>query len=228
MRLLTILLTILLTVFCFGIAVRGQSALHFSGYIHDDTGRAVSGATLVFTVPASSAPSRGGTATPTTVSPEQHIAVSDGSGAFELDNVGANAYNLCVQAAEGFIDPCQWQRGVAPTELSEQTASIPLEITIPTGRIVYVQFYDPRARVSSPGQLRVIASAADGGFGEAELTSRTKAGLFYRLTVPKGITLLLNLDTQLEISDSRGAAVETGLPTVPVGPQVTQLSFVIN
>lgn len=210
-----------------GLAVNGQNSLHFSGNISDDTEQIVPGATLTFTAANSSVPSRSAVSQ-SNADTSIYTAVSDSSGGFQLNNVSPNSYSVCVQLPSGLINPCQWTWGAEPKQLNDQTASDPIVITVPTGRIVSIQFSDPNGRVSSAALLRVIVSAADGGFDEAQLISRTGTNLQYQITVPKDTPLLVNLLTQFTVTDSLGVAMTTGTPSIPIASSVNQLSFVVK
>jgi hypothetical protein len=147
--------------------------------------------------------------------PASQTATTAPDGSFQIGNLPAGAYSLCVQVPGGaYLDPCQWSRTASKLTLSNGQKSAGNALKLDTGSALQVRFNDPGkllAKKTKDGRdphLTVGIGAANGRFYPLHVGSKDSAGTTFQLTVPRDTPLKLQVASRdLKIADASSAAI---------------------
>lgn len=206
-------------------AAYGQTQTSVSGHVIDATGTPVAGVAIsLIQLPSRSSPE-----------PNTFHATSATDG-FYLARVPSGPYRICVEEAQGYLDPCQWQlkaSGRAGTATGTQ------DVVLQRGRALVVHIVDPTGLLNATPDAKVIAPSASvtvtDSTGRTRLVPfrKTAGGIHeFSLFVPLA-SYTLNVSSSAAIlAGSDGAILPTGgystTVDVAAAPPIIVFRVVLN
>lgn len=185
-----------------GVAITfAASSGSISGTVTDSAGKPVAG--VAVSGVANAAQSSGTLITVSTV--------TAASGGFALQGLAPGAYNLCaIASTPGQISSCKG--GTHPTVITVSPGSnlVGIALVMGSGDVVTLNVTDISARLAAGGRLSIGFIGDNGRYDFAELTTTVGNVYHYQMTIPRGHTSWLVVDTALTILDGLGASVVPG------------------
>lgn len=137
---------------------------------------------------------------------------SGGDGAFQLRNLPAGKFSLCVQVSgDRYLDPCQWNDSPNVVTLASGQAVSGVLVKVDAASILYIQITDPQQFLSQKtkdGRRPDLALGVTGPRGlscPAHGGSRDGALVTYQLAVPRDTGLKLSIASHaLKLGDANG------------------------
>jgi len=146
-----------------------------------------------------------------------------GDGAFEIQGLPAGKYSVCVQAGDGYLDPCQWNETPATVTLVSGQAAKGMSVRLTAASILTVEVQDAQKVLSQktkdgrrPG-LMVGVWGPKGLYYPARATGGPVAGASseaavdsyrYQIAVPRDMMLKLQIASRdLKLGDGTGVAL---------------------
>lgn len=206
-------------------AAYGQTQTSISGHVIEATGTPVAGVALsLIQLPSRSSPE-----------PNAFHATSATDG-FYLALAPSGSYRICVEEAQGYLDPCQWQLDASGTA---RTGIGTHDIVLQKGRSLVVHIVDPSGRLNAPPDAKVIAPSASVTITDSVGTTRlvpfrkTTGGIHeFSLLVPLASYTLNVTSSAATLAGADGAVLPAGgfSATVDVGtgPPIIVFSVVGN
>lgn len=71
-----------------------------------------------------------------------------GDGAFQFQGLPAGKYSICVQAGDGYLDPCQWNGAPSTVTLVSEQVATGLSLRLVAASIVSIQVQDAQKALS--------------------------------------------------------------------------------
>jgi hypothetical protein len=204
---------------CFGQTTSAtSSAATISGHVVSSDGTPLSAILTVNSTTSASAPNL------TTTS------ASDGS--FQLSNVPAGSYQICVTVQSGnFVDPCLWSSSMTAFPLAAAQSAANQVIQVQKAAVVHVRINDPQHlcnTATSGGTPRgvVMGVLAPGSHFYSLLpTSTNSTGFDQQIPIPGGTSVPFKIVPMgLTITDSSGNAVAATGATVNISVSQANLS----
>jgi hypothetical protein len=197
-----------------------DAASTFQGAVVDADGKPAAGVFVTFTRTASTQNSVQDSLVPTAGGkPHSGRASSDQNGGFQVPNLPAGDYHVCVSVPPGdYVDGCKWS-GVQRLSLLDNATLAGLRLVVTKGAKVRIHIQDPLQLMPSSGTVisgpRVIAGVqtSGGSIHVADVIARTPAGWDLAITVPTNVPLRLWLfSRELTIADQHGVQLNTTGP----------------
>jgi hypothetical protein len=143
-------------------------------------------------------------------------------GRFSIPGLPAGRYSLCATGTgQNQVGSCDWTG--APVVLLGSGQKIDnLTRTIRKGTVLTLRVVDPSGRIVLPDSQGKVAPdrrffiglTSDSGFyRRAELVSKRAQEYVFQLTIPRGTSVRLFIDSDLTVTDASGAQLETKRPT---------------
>lgn len=143
-------------------------------------------------------------------------------GRFSIPGLPAGRYSLCAAGTgQNQVGSCDWT-GVPVVLLGAGQEIDNLTRTIRNGTVMTFRVLDQDGRIVLPdSQGKVpperwlfLGLVSDSGFyRRAELVSKTTSEYVVQLTIPRGASVRLFIDTDLTVTDASGGQLETKRPT---------------
>ena len=141
-------------------------------------------------------------------------ASKSADGSFQLQNLPAGTYSLCVKPADdGYLDPCEWGQtasSVTVTVGQKSTGNLP---TASAGSVLKIRIQDTAQLLFQKGKTGYLPDLLVGIFGPngmfypAHVANRDIRGLDLQLTIPFDTLLSLTVASKTaELADSAGVA----------------------
>jgi hypothetical protein len=172
------------------------------GTVTDDSGTAITGAIVSATLqPPGPVPKF----TPVTVS-----SISGGKGAFELDNLPAGTFGLCVQKPDlQLLNPCLWSdtRVTAAVNSGQTTSGISL--VVEKGVRISIRLADDQKLLKAASHEDILIGTGHGTspFIPAQLSSKDDSGKTFSLLIPTGRAVQLSVfSAMFALGDEKGVA----------------------
>ncbi len=155
------------------------------------------------------------------------VTVTDQAGQFEITNLPAGQYRICVTVPDGpYLDPCKW--GTGTILKVDAGAAVPLKLVLKRGVFLRVRINDPKGLLASEkvtalggGRLIVGVRFGSGAFLGSEGVSPFPGGQEYRMVVPAGLPCSLWLFSRnVLLDDSSGARLTARGTLVPFQAKV--------
>jgi hypothetical protein len=209
---------------CFSAAPLFGQAGSLAGTVTDESNKPVAGAFITSnreTLPAASG-----------------RAFSAPDGTFQIGNLPAGSYTVCVQfPTAGFVDTCEWQILPLRVDVKAGQSVAGLKFKLQKGAIVHVRLNDPgsllqpsSAAVSkTTPRVLIGVQTARGLLHPATQVAKDATGTTHAVTVPFDTTLSFTIvGSNVSLADEKGAAigqVGSSLPiTIPSGTTPTPLT----
>jgi hypothetical protein len=150
-------------------------------------------------------------------------AQSAADGSFQLQNLPAGTYSLCVKPADdGYLDPCEWGQtasSVTVTAGQKSTGNLP---TASAGSVLKIRIQDTAQLLFQKGKSGYLPDLLVGIFGPngmfypAHVANRDIRGLDLQLTIPFNTPLSLSVTSKAaKLADSTGVALPAGGAQAP-------------
>ena len=147
--------------------------------------------------------------------PFRQTVESAANGSFQIRNLPAGTYSLCVRFSSGaYLDSCEWGQTASSVVLAAGQQSMGNTLRPLTGSIVKVRIQDTaqalfqKASTGATPDLRMGVFARPGVFYPARLVRRDIRGADFELPVPFNTPLSLTVVSKsLRLTDATGAAV---------------------
>src|SRR5438067_8268412 len=154
------------------------------------------------------------TALRTGLPPASQTVKSASDGTYQIPNLPAGSYSLCVQVAGGkYLDPCQWSppqtaSGSTITVKSGQVIS-GTRLDLRPAAVLQVRINDPQKLLAQPGKDVVIGVLTSSGrFRHAPMKSTDAGGQNHEISVPFDTPVRLSLSSaQVSLADDKGKAL---------------------
>jgi hypothetical protein len=211
-------MTQLTGIFLLGAALALCQAGRITGTVTDDSGAPIAGAIVtaglrVAVVPGTTGP--GGLPLP-----YPPIGPTDDKGAFEIDNLPAGTFALCVDKFEtAVLNPCWWKDQPVMTKVAAGAAVSGVSVVAPTGVIITVRVQDAKGLLSNLANddVRVGTYHGKSSFIPALVSGRDATGKTMTLAVLPGQALKLALSSSTyALADDKGNALGAGETQIPV------------
>jgi hypothetical protein len=157
---------------------------------------------------------------------------SASNGSFQLSNVPAGTYQICVTVQSGpFVDPCLWNPGGTTIPLAASQSLTGQTIQVQQAAVLHVRINDPqdlRNTAQSNGTPRGITMgvlALGSLFYPLLPTSTDATGFDQEIAIPGGTSVPFTIvPIGLSVTDSSGNAVATTGATVSISVPPASLS----
>jgi hypothetical protein len=144
-----------------------------------------------------------------------------GDGAYQIDNLPAGTYSVCVQTPDdAFLDPCQWNGSPTTIVLDAGQTAAGVSFALTAGSVLDIQVRDEQkvfSQLTKDGrrpELSLGVWGPDGLYHPARLSAGPNPPgdpyntIAYRLVVPPGAALKLQIASRdLRLGDAFGAAL---------------------
>jgi hypothetical protein len=193
-----------------------------SGVILDSNNQPVVGAQLIL-APSSKQPGQQPASSATTN--------TDKGGAFSASGLGPGTYTVCaLDPSDQLLNPCEWTTS-APTITVAAAASLaPLSLKLVAGALLNISVSDPQGLVPTHFQnpnaalgtaagatlaagsvkdFQITVWSKDGNYHMVRYVSTTGTTHMFRLLIPAGVTLKLDVRAMgMQVTDGTGARVD--------------------
>lgn len=133
---------------------------------------------------------------------------TDSHGAFTIQGLPPGRYHLCaLAAASGQISSCQFGARPFVASVSASAMTSGVQLLMGSGDVVKVHVQNSTGSISRGARFRLSAIATNATDKFAKPVGQSSQGLEYELTIAKGMTSRLVVDTDLVVTDSTGSAV---------------------
>jgi len=206
-----------------------------AGYVFDDTGKVVVGATvfLAQSLPSSAARTA---APPVITGPQVATGVTDAKGRF-LASVPAGNYIACATpAAAGLLNPCHWAASAPAFSATAGQITVAPNIVLTHGAVIPIHVNDPQ-QLMTPAtgpvamDCRFQIVTAKGYRYDAAITAHSATSRDYEITVPYGTAFSLQvIAPHLVVSGSAGEPVAAAGESVlaPAGTSLQTLNHTVT
>ena len=192
-----------------------------TGTVTDDSGAAVAGAAVRASLRSSVSPGVTGPGGAPPFFPFPPVAASTATGGFEIDNLPAGKYTLCVEKPEStLLDPCLWTVPVTLDVKAGATAS-GVSVVMSQGVELSILVQDGQGLLANAAadDVRVGTSYGRSTFIPAMVYARDATGKTMKLVVPPGLPLNLKVTSaSFTLADAKGNALGAGGQIPVAGP----------
>jgi hypothetical protein len=148
---------------------------------------------------------------------------SGGDGAFQVQGLTAGTFTLCVQAGDGYLDPCQWNGSPVTVTLAAGQAATGISVRLTAASVVTIRVQDAQnvlAQKTKDGRRPELTLGVWGPRGlyypvrpvdgSSSIGGQQPGvnGYSYQIGVPRDIALKLQISSRdLKLGDALGAAL---------------------
>jgi hypothetical protein len=210
-----------------------------SGFVIDDLGTAIPGATVYYNNSPKYQRDASGHAYP--IEPRVSSFVQTGKdGSFSLAGLPPSIYWLCAAGPNPtHLRSCDWGRPTTAVDVTSSSAATGIKLQIINGVLLSFQVTDAKGQINdfvdTPGKGSVrgnfrIFAVRGSYFKAAKLMSVSGSVRQYAIAVPKSATLRPSLDTTLNVVDSLGAGLASRAAgsAIAVSDQPATVSFTVR
>jgi hypothetical protein len=152
-------------------------------------------------------------------------SLSGASGAFEIDNLTAGAYVVCMEkTAAALLNPCIWSDMQTIVTVSASGAAN-TTVTAVNGTVINIRVADPSGLLSAaPTKDDIMIGVAHGQapFLPAQVISRDAGGKTVGVTVPAGQAIAINVySAGFTLTDTTGTTSSSKSFTIPISAAQT-------
>lgn len=167
-----------------------------------------------------------------------------GAGDFQIQTLPAGKYALCVQAGDGYLDPCQWGGTPVAVALDAGQAAAGISVRLATASVVNIDVLDPQDALSQKTKdgrrpdITIGVWGPNGLYHPVRASGRSilmggpqgaRYAHRYQIGVPRDTALRLHLaSADVKLGDAAGVALSGNVSQQPfeqVTGDTTSMSF---
>ena len=211
-------MTQLTAIFLLGAALALCQTGRITGTVTDDRGAPIAGAIVTAGLRAAVVP---GTTGPKGLPlPYPANGPTDDKGSFEIDNLPAGTFALCVDKFEtAVLNPCWWKDQPVMTKVAAGATASGVSVVAPTGIVISVRVQDSQGLLTNLANddVRVGTYHGKSSFIPALVSSRDPNGKTVVLAVLPGQALSLAVSSSnYALADANGNVLGPGETQIPV------------
>lgn len=193
----------------------GQQGASLAGKVLDENGGTVAGGTVLFYRLSDSVVDGQGRLRSAPLLSGR--VTTGGEGGFVIDGLPSGPYYVCAAGVlPNYLRSCQWGGASPRYSVGPGQRVSGIVLAVRSGALLTFDIDDPNSRLATGKKLFVGVISGVGHYYRAEFLSRSGSTSAYRLAVPRNTTLFVIVSTELEVTDSTGAVLPSGVPSKSV------------